>query len=76
MSIAELLGSTLRLQPYRAVVSEWLPPGERNKEVKGKRGWEKAGTITAPSNQGGWVARQLVALLNRKNMKVRARCRA
>ncbi len=69
-SIAQLLASALRSQSYRIAVSEWLPQIERHKEVKGKRGWEKPDTVNSPSRQGGWVARQLVALLQRKDTKV------
>ncbi|KAJ3526622.1 hypothetical protein NM688_g8238 [Phlebia brevispora] len=69
-SIAQLLASTLRLQPYRTAVSEWIPPNERHKEVRAKRGWEKAEPINPSNKQGGWVAKQLIALLQRKDMKL------
>ena len=72
MAIAQLLGSALRLHSYRQAVSEWLPPSERHKEVKGKRGWEKADTNSSPSRQGGWVARQLISLIQKKDVKVSA----
>ena len=69
-SIAQLLASTLRQRPYRRIVSEWVPPSERRAEQKGKRGWEKAESANSPSRQGGWVARQLVAAVQRKDVKV------
>ncbi|KIP08711.1 hypothetical protein PHLGIDRAFT_103862 [Phlebiopsis gigantea 11061_1 CR5-6] len=43
---------------------------ERHKEIKGKRGWEKMETAKSPSRSGGWAARQLSALLKRKDVKV------
>ena len=52
-------------------MSEWHPPNERRTEVKGKRGWEKAEFANSPSRQGGWIAKQLVGLLQRKDVKVR-----
>lgn len=69
-SIAQLLASTVRTQAHRTAVSEWLPPTERIKEVKGKRGWEKPDAANSPSRQGGWVARSLTALLQRRDSKV------
>ncbi|KAI0929233.1 hypothetical protein AcW1_006226 [Taiwanofungus camphoratus] len=68
-SIAQLLASTVRTQAHRTAVSEWLPPTERIKEVKGKRGWEKPDAANSPSRQGGWVARSLTALLQRRDSK-------
>lgn len=70
-SIAQLLSSTVRTEYHRLSVSEWLPPHERNKEVKGKRGWEKAGPANSPARQGGWVVRRLVILISRRDVKVR-----
>ena len=70
ISIALLLANSIRLPAYRAAVSEWLPPPERHKEVKGKRGWEKAENPKSPSRSGGWVARQLTTMLHRKDAKV------
>ncbi|CAL1705500.1 unnamed protein product [Somion occarium] len=70
ISIAQLLASALRSQPYRAAVSEWLPQAERHKEVKGKRGWEKTDTANPLARQGGWVAKELVSYLNKKDSKL------
>ncbi|KAI0086228.1 ARM repeat-containing protein [Irpex rosettiformis] len=70
MAMAQLLTSTLRLPAHRTAVSKWVPPSERNKEVKGKRGWEKADSSSSPSKQGGWVARQLIALIQKKDVKL------
>ncbi|KAH9930763.1 ARM repeat-containing protein [Fomitopsis serialis] len=68
--IAQLLGSAVRNEEHQAAVADWLPPVERLKEVKGKRGWEKLDATKSPSRQGGWVTRQLTALLQRKDSKV------
>ena len=56
------------------IVTEWLPPAGRIKEVKGKRGWEKPDTTNsnAPGRQGGWVARNLISLLKSRDTKVRS----
>ena len=70
MAIAQLLASTLRLQTHRVVASEWVPPSERNKEIKGKRGWEKTEPSSSPSKDGGWLARQLIVLIQKKDAKV------
>jgi hypothetical protein len=57
-----MLGSTIRTQTHRRAVTEWLPPADRQKEIRSRRGWEKLttsnGTSTSP-----WILRQLVALL-------------
>lgn len=70
-SIAHLLASTLRLPTHRTLVAEWTPPSERHKEIsiKGKRGWEKA-EETSAGRGGGWVARVLGGLLERRDVKV------
>ena len=72
-SIAQLLGAAIRYQTHRRAVTEWLPRADRMKEVKGKRGWEKSSitNINAPSRQGGWVARNLTALLRSRDSKVK-----
>jgi armadillo repeat-containing protein 8 len=72
-SIAQLLGAAIRYQTHRRAVTEWLPRADRMKEVKGKRGWEKSSitNVNAPSRQGGWVARNLTALLRSRDSKVR-----
>ncbi|THH14939.1 hypothetical protein EW146_g5460 [Bondarzewia mesenterica] len=71
-SIAQLLGSTLRTQEHRHTVAEWLPPADRNKDVRSRRGWEKldVSNTTAPGRQGGWVARHLTSLLSSRDLKV------
>lgn len=72
-SIAQLLASVIRNPVHRTIVTDWLPPSDRLKEVKGKRGWEKPDTTNsnAPGRQGGWVARNLIILLKKKDTKVR-----
>jgi hypothetical protein len=71
ISIALMLTSTLCTQVYRTKVSEWLPPTDRAKETKGKRGWERPNLIDTRAKQGGgWVAKRLSALLQSKDVKV------
>ncbi|OCH93874.1 ARM repeat-containing protein [Obba rivulosa] len=70
ISAAQFVASAVRTQAHRAAVSEWLPPSERTKEIKGKRGWEKPGVTKSPSRQGGWVVRVLTSLLHRNNAKL------
>jgi len=48
-------------------MTNWIPPAERSKEVKGKRGWEKE---KKDGGRGGWVARNLVAMLSSRDGKV------
>lgn len=54
--ICTALGAALYNPNLRSTVIEWIPPAERAKEVKGKRGWE----VNAGPRQGGWVYRHLV----------------
>jgi hypothetical protein len=65
--IAQLLASAIRSEQHRAAITNWAPPSERCKEVKGKRGWEKE---KKDGGRGGWVTRSLVALLSSRNGKV------
>ncbi|KAL6300508.1 ARM repeat-containing protein [Sparassis latifolia] len=67
--IAQLIASAVRTQEHRTAVSDWLPPAERIKEVKGKRGWEKAVGPASPSKDGGWVTRNLTTLLLSRDTK-------
>lgn len=70
-SIAQLLASAVRSEAHREAIASWLPAADRLKEIKGKRGWEKPATNSnAPSRQGGWVARNLTALLRSRDGKV------
>ncbi|KAI0683713.1 armadillo-type protein [Cytidiella melzeri] len=69
-AIAQLIAASLRQPGPRNAVSDWLPPTERHKEVKGKRGWERTDTTHHTNKQGGWAARQLVSLLQRKDAKL------
>lgn len=73
ISIAQLLASAVRTGEHRDAITEWLPPVDRIKESKGKRGWEKPAVVNsnAPGRQGGWVARNLAALLRSRDSKVR-----
>ncbi|KAI0263468.1 ARM repeat-containing protein [Gloeopeniophorella convolvens] len=70
--ISQLLGAALRAQPHRAAVAEWVPPVERGKEApRGRRRWERPeATVPTNSGGGGWVARNLTALLRSRDLKV------
>ncbi|KAJ8473697.1 hypothetical protein ONZ45_g16205 [Pleurotus djamor] len=72
ISIAQLISSAVRTPEHRNIITEWLPPSDRMKESKGKRGWEKPTAVNsnAPSRQGGWVARSLTALLRSRDSKL------
>lgn len=69
--VAQFIASALRTEHRNAIV-EWLPPADRIKEVKGKRGWEKPNLLKtdSPSRQGGWVVRNLVTLIESNDKKV------
>ncbi|KAJ6481550.1 ARM repeat-containing protein [Mycena vitilis] len=70
-SIAQLLGFAVRNAEHRAAVASWLPPEDRLKEVKTKRGWEKTvASATAPNRQGGWVCRNLTSLIHSNDAKL------
>jgi armadillo repeat-containing protein 8 len=72
MSISLMLASTLCTQVYRTIVTEWVPPADRLREPKGKRGWEKPSLINPQIKQsGGWVAKRLSSLLHSKDYKVK-----
>ena len=70
--IAQLLAFGVRIPKHRTAVTDWLPPADRMKEHKGKRGWEVTALIDAnsPGRQGGWVMRQLAGMLNSKDFVV------
>lgn len=72
-SIAQLLGNAVRSHEHRMAVAEWLPPAERVKQAKTRRGWENTSAVglAAPSRMGGWVARNLSGLLTSRDVKVR-----
>lgn len=71
MSISLMLSSILCTQMYRTIVTEWVPPADRIKETKGKRGWEKPSLINPQIKQsGGWVAKCLASLLQSRDCKV------
>ncbi|KAJ7904209.1 ARM repeat-containing protein [Mycena leptocephala] len=70
-SIAQLLGFSVRNAEHRTAVATWLPPVDRLKEVKTKRGWEKTvASASAPNRQGGWVCRNLTALIHSHDAKL------
>jgi hypothetical protein len=72
IAIAQLISTTVRSEAHRNAVIEWLPPAERSKEIKGRRGWEKKEMVnsSSPARQGGWVVRLLVNFLQKKDIKV------
>lgn len=44
------IANSIRTSPHRSAICEWMPPAERTKASKGKRGWEKRATsITSPT---------------------------
>ncbi|EEB93102.1 hypothetical protein MPER_08290 [Moniliophthora perniciosa FA553] len=57
---------------HRTAVTEWLPSDERAKDSRSRRGWEKLSVhgVNAPARQGGWVARNLKAMLDSHAHKV------
>lgn len=57
------IGNGLRSNGARQAVSEWVPPAERAKEPKGRRGWEKT-EVVAAHRGGGWVCRHLVGVIS------------
>jgi hypothetical protein len=72
ISIAWIVASCVRTQRHRDAVTQWLPPSDRAKETKGKRGWERpdVGKSNAPGRSGGWLVRNLNELLKNKDFKV------
>ncbi|KAG1756841.1 ARM repeat-containing protein [Suillus paluster] len=72
IAIAQFISTTVRSEAHRNVVVEWLPPAERSKESKGRRGWEKKELVTSssPARRGGWVVRLLVNFLQKKDIKL------
>ena len=57
------IGNGLRSNSARQAVGEWVPPAERAKESKGRRGWEKP-EVGAAHKGGGWVCRILVGVVS------------
>lgn len=62
------ISTSVRTPAHRSVICEWMPPAERAKASKGKRGWEKPATPLSPSGASfttatsqGWVIRHLLA---------------
>lgn len=72
IAIAQLISTTVRSDAHRNAVTEWLPPAERSREIKGRRGWEKKEMANSSSSarQGGWVVRILVNFLQKKDLKL------
>lgn len=57
------IGNGLRSNVARQAVCEWVPPAERAKESKGRRGWEKL-EVGAAHRGGGCVCRHLVGVVS------------
>ncbi|KAI5990570.1 ARM repeat-containing protein [Pisolithus orientalis] len=72
LSIAQLIGAAVRTDTHRTAIIEWLPPQERQKEIKNRRGWEKHDVVYQATNgrHGAWVLRHLVAMVQKKDSKV------
>jgi hypothetical protein len=72
ISIAQLIASAVCSEAHRNAVIEWMPPAERSRDIKGRRGWEKTELVNfnSPARQGGWVIRLLINFLKKKDMKV------
>ncbi|KAI6043328.1 ARM repeat-containing protein [Pisolithus marmoratus] len=71
LSIAQLIGASVRTDTHRTAIIEWLPPSERQKEIKNRRGWEKHDVVYQAANgkHGAWVLRHLIAMIQRKDIK-------
>ena len=72
LTVAQFLAFAVRLQQHSLAVTEWLPPEERWKQHKTKRGWENPALVDAgaPSRLGGWVVRHLSGMLKSKEFRV------
>ncbi|KAF8498328.1 ARM repeat-containing protein [Gautieria morchelliformis] len=72
ISIAWVVASCVRHQRHRDAAIQWLPPADRSKETKGKRGWERPdiGNSNAPGRGGGWLVRNIIELYRCKDFKV------
>jgi len=57
-----MISTTMRTAAHRRAITEWLPPADRQREVKSRRGWEKTAALTGHA-AAPWVAKQLVSLL-------------
>ncbi|KAI6124717.1 ARM repeat-containing protein [Pisolithus croceorrhizus] len=71
LSIAQLIGAAVLTDAHRIAIIEWLPPPERQKEVKIHRGWEKHDVVYQAANgkHGAWVLRHLIGMIQRKDVK-------
>ncbi|KAI5982374.1 armadillo-type protein [Pisolithus albus] len=71
LSIAQLIGAAVLTDAHRTAIIEWLPPPERQKEVKNHGGWEKHDLIYQAANgkHGAWVLCHLIGMIQRKDVK-------
>jgi len=74
LHIAQCIGSAVRNDTHRAAIIQWLPPHERQKDIRGRRGWEKHDVVhaVASGKQGAWVLRHLIVMIQRRDNKVGA----
>jgi armadillo repeat-containing protein 8 len=49
------IASSIRTTAHRNAVCDWLPPAERAKASKGKRGWEKRPSVTSPTTSSSAI---------------------
>lgn len=73
LHIAQCIGSAVRNDAHRTSIIQWLPPNERHRDIGGRRGWEKHDVVhaVASGKQGAWVLRHLIAMIQRRDNKVR-----
>lgn len=72
LHIAQWIGSAVRNDAHRTSIIQWLPPNERHRDIRGRRGWEKHDVVhaVASGKQGAWVLRHLIAMIQRRDNKV------
>ncbi|KAF9053450.1 hypothetical protein BJ165DRAFT_1591247 [Panaeolus papilionaceus] len=59
-STAYMISSIIRSPVHRRLMTEWVPPHERQREIKSRRGWEKAAAVGGPGAGIPWVAKRLL----------------
>ncbi|PPQ80190.1 hypothetical protein CVT24_006586, partial [Panaeolus cyanescens] len=59
-STASMIASIIRSPLHRRLMTEWVPPTERQREIKSRRGWEKAAAVGGPGATIPWVAKKLL----------------
>ncbi|KIK78727.1 hypothetical protein PAXRUDRAFT_36581 [Paxillus rubicundulus Ve08.2h10] len=71
IAIARLIGAAVRTDSHRSAIIQWLPHLERQREVKGRRGWERPDVVhvNAHGRYGAWVIRTLITMIQKKDLK-------